>query len=53
MQTPFIVFQALYDNNELEEDIVYGMVANIAYGFWKNKSKIFIITSVFLPVLKR
>ena len=53
MQTPFIAFQVLYNNNKLEEDIAYRMVADIAYSFWEDKSWVLIMISVFLPVLKR
>jgi len=45
--------QALYSNNELEEDIACGMVADIAYGFWEDKSWVFMIILVFSLVLKR
>ena len=38
MQTPFIAFQVLYNDNKLEEDIAYRMVADIAYSFWEDKS---------------
>ena len=48
-----MVSQALYSNNELEEDIACGMVADIAYGFWEDKSWVFMMTSVFSPVLNR
>jgi len=33
MQTPFMVSQALYGNNELEEDIACQIVADTAHGF--------------------
>jgi len=53
MQTPFIVFQALYSNNKLEKDIVCEIIADIAHSFWENTSWVLIMTSVFSPVLKR
>jgi len=53
MQTPFMASQALYGNNELEEDIACGTVADIAYSFWEDKSWVLIMTLVFLSVLKR
>ena len=53
MQTPFMASQALYGNNELEEDIVYRIVADVAHSFWENKSWVFMIILVFSLVLKR
>jgi len=53
MQTPFMVSQALDGNNELEEDIACGIVANTAYGFWEDKSWVLMMTLVFSPVFKR
>jgi len=53
IQTPFIVSQAFYGNNELEEDIICRIVTNIAHGFWEDKSWVFIMILIFLLVLKR
>jgi len=53
MQTPFMAFQALFGDNELEEDTTCGMVADAAHGFWEDKSWVLMMTSVFSPVLKR
>jgi len=53
MQTSFMASQAFYGNNELEEDIIYRIVADIAHGFWENKSWVFMMTLVFSLVLKR
>ena len=53
MQTPFMASQALFGNNELEEDTACRMVADAAHGFWEDKSWVLIMTLVFSPVLRR
>ena len=53
MQTSFMASQALYGNNELEEDIVCGTVADVAHGFWEDKSWVLMMTLVFSSVFKR
>ena len=48
-----MVSQALYGNNELEEDIACGTVADVAHGFWEDKSWVLMMTLVFSSVFKR